>query len=248
LSDRPDAPEPAGAVPGSPEGPRRWRRWLRAALPWCLGAGILVVLFHRLSTDAIFAALGGGPWPLLAAYVSVEIGLVLLVDSWAAAVAFRRSGGFLPYRRVVSMRGATYLFQIVHVLAGQGSFGWFLARAGGGGWRAGGVVVLLLATQLLALSLVGVVGLLAAPAWLRGPALPLAALVVGGMAVYLLLVKLRPGWLSRLRIAEPLVAAGVRGHLATVGARLPHVALLVLAHWGAFWLWGIHIPFLVAAA
>jgi hypothetical protein len=250
LSDPADQPVlvDAAAPTAVGAGPARWRRWLRAVLPWAVGAGILTVVFHRLPLDALLAALTRGPWPLLAAYVAAEIGVVLLADGWAASVALRRSGGALSYWRIVSMRGATYLFQILHVLAGQGSFGWFLARAGGGAWRAGGVVVLLLATQLLALALVGVLGLLAAPAWLRGPALPAVALVAGGMLVYLVVVRLRPAWLAKLQIAQPLFAAGVRGHLVTVAARLPHVALLVLWHWGAFWLWGIHIPFLVAAA
>jgi hypothetical protein len=196
----------------------------------------------------LLAALAGGPWPLLAGYVALEIALVLLADAWAATVALRVSGGSLPYRRVVAMRGATYLFQVIHVLAGQGSFGWFLARAGRGAWGAGGVVLLLLATQLLALALVGVVGLLVAPAWLRGPALPVVALILGGMAVYLGLVAARPSWLQRMALARPLFAAGARGHLVAVAARLPHVALLVLVHWGAFRLWGIRIPFLVGAA
>lgn len=249
MSDPPDhagsidvtAPAPAGARSA------RWRRWLRATIPWVVGGGILAALFHRLPLDTLLAALAGGPWPLLAAYVVVEIAVVLLADSWAATVALRRSGGSLPYWRVVAMRGATYLFQLVHVLAGQGSFGWFLARAGRGAWGAGGVVVLLLATQLLALALVGVLGLLAAPAWLRGPALPAVGLVVAGMAVYLALLRARPRWLATLQLAQPLFAAGVRGHLAAVAARLPHVVLLVLVHWGAFRLWGIRIPFLVAA-
>jgi hypothetical protein len=249
LSEPPDGAlsmDAAGPPPGG-TGAVRWRQWLRAALPWLVGGGILAILLRRLPLDALIAALAAGPWPLLAAYVVAEIAIVLLADGWAASVALRCSGGSLSYWRVVSMRGATYLFQILHVLAGQGSFGWFLARAGGGAWRAGGVVVLLLATQLLALALVGVLGLLVAPAWLRGPALPMVALVVGGMAVYLLVLRARPRWLASLQLAQPLFEAGVRGHLVTVAARLPHVALLVVAHWGAFSLWGIRIPFLVAA-
>lgn len=247
-----EAPERGAAMNALAQPPAdasspRWRRWLRAGLPWVVGGAILAVVFQRLPLDALLAALAGGPWPLLAAYVVFEIAVVLLADSWAATVALRQSGGSLPYWRVVWMRGATYLFQILHALAGQGSFGWFLARAGRGGWGAGGVVMLLLATQLLALTLVGVLGLLAAPAWLREPALPAVALVVAGMAVYLAVVRARPRWLAPLQIAQPLFAAGVRGHLVTVAARLPHVVLLVLAHWGAFWLWGIRIPFLVAA-
>jgi hypothetical protein len=234
--------EPAPAARG---------RRLRAALPWLLAAGILALLFHRLPPDALVAALAGGPWPFLAGYVVLEIALVLLADSWAALVALRVSGGDLPYRRVVAMRGASYLFQTVHVLAGQGSFGWFLARAGRGGWGAGGVVILLLATQLLTLALVGVVGLAVAPRWLQAPALPVVALVLGGMALYLTTIALRPRWLARLPLVapliQPLVGAGVRGHLTAVLARLPHVALLVVVQWGAFRIWGIAIPFAVAA-
>jgi xanthosine utilization system XapX-like protein len=108
------------------------------------------------------------------------------------------------------------------------------------------VVLLLLVTQALALGVGGAAGLLLAPSWLRAPALPVVALIGAGMLVYLAIVRLRPPWLTRWPLLAPLFAAGVRGHLESIAARLPHVAALVLLQWGAFRIWGIAVPLLVA--
>ena len=232
------------SAPRSPARPLRAR--LRGLGPWLLAAAVLAWIFHRLPLHTVGAALARGPWPQLVAYVAVEIAIVLLCDVAAAAVAVRVSGGAVPFARLLRMRGATYLLSIVHPVAGQGSFGWFLAREGRGGWNAGGVVLLLLVTQALALGTGGAAGLLLAPPWLRAPALPVVALIGAGMLVYLAVVAARPRRLARVALLEPLFAAGVRGHLETIAARLPHVAALVLLQWGAFRVWGIAVPLLVA--
>ncbi|HEV8631467.1 MAG TPA: lysylphosphatidylglycerol synthase domain-containing protein, partial [Thermoanaerobaculia bacterium] len=233
--------------PDSP--PRSARRSLwRAAAPWLVAAAALAWLLHRLPFAAVRVALATGPWPLLAAYVVLELALILLADAWAASVALRLSGGSLPYWRVVAMRGATYLGTVIHPLAGQGSFGWFLARAGQGAWSAGGVVLLLFVTQGLALVVAGAFGVAVAPAWLRQPALPLLSLLVLGLLIYLALLTRPPRRLARLPLLQPLFAAGVRGHLIAVAARLPHVALLVVLMWGQLRIWGIPVPLLAGLA
>jgi hypothetical protein len=222
--------------------------WARMLLPWLGAAAVLGWLLHRLPLATLRAELARGPWPLLAAWVALTLVLVLVADSLAASVVVRRSGGALPYRRVLVMRGATYLVSAVHPLAGQGTFGWLLARTGRGGWEAGGVLVLLLATQLLTLVVVGALGLLAAPDWLRQPALPMVAMVGAGFALYLVLIAVHPRWCARLPLLRPLFAAGVGGHLAAIAARLPHVALLVVMPWVAFRVWGIAVPLTVGLA
>jgi hypothetical protein len=220
----------------------------RTLLPWLLAAAVLGWLLHRLPLATLRAELARGPWLLLTAFVALTLVLVLMADSLAASVALRRTGSELPYGRVLVMRGAAYLVTALHPVAGQGTFGWLLARTGRGGWEAGGVLVLLLATQLLTLALVGALGLLAAPGWLREPALPMVAIVGAGFALYLLLIAVRPRWCVRLPLLRPLLAAGVGGHLVAIAARLPHVALLVVLPWMAFRLWGIAVPLPVGLA
>lgn len=229
--------------PNSPPATDRalWSR-LRALLPWLLGAAILVWLLSRVPLGAVAAALAGGRWGALAAYVAFELALLLVVDAWATEVTLRQCGGSPPFRDVLAMRGATYLLNLVHFGAGQGAFGWYLARAGRGGWGAGGALLLMLATQGLALTLVAAGGLLLAPAWLARPALPVAALALAGIVVYLVVISMRPAWAQRVSLLRPLLVAGLRGHLVAGAARVPHMALLMVLNWGLYRVWGMPVP------
>ena len=221
---------------------RRLRGRLAAALPWLLGLAILVWLLRRVPLAAVGAALAGGRWPALVLYVAFELAAMLLVDAWATVVTLRRCGGSPPFRQVLAMRAATYLLNLVHFGAGQGAFGWYLARAGRGGWGAGGALLVLLVTQGVALVLVVALGLLLAPAWLAAKALPLAVLALAGIAGYLAVIALRPAWAQRLPLLRPLLVAGLSGHAVAVAARLPHMLLLVLLNWGLYRVWGMPVP------
>ncbi len=178
----------------------------------------------------------------LTAYVAFELVTVLLVDAWATEVTLRQCGGSPPFRQVLAMRGATYLLNLVHFGAGQGAFGWYLAKAGRGGWGAGGALVVMLVTQGVALIVVLTAGLLLAPAWLARRALPLAALALVGVAAYLAMIALRPKWAQRMPLLRPLLVAGLRGHLVAVAARVPHMVVLVLLNWGILRVWGMPVP------
>jgi hypothetical protein len=211
-------------------------------LPWLLGIAILAWLLWRAPLEAVVAALAGGRWGALTTYVALQLGAVLAVDAWATAVTLRQCGGSPPFRQVLAMRGATYLLNLVHFGAGQGAFGWYLARAGRGGWGAGGALLVLLVTQGVALLVVLAAGLLLAPAWLAQRALPLAALALAGVAAYLVTIALRPGWARRVPLLRPLLVAGFRGHAVAVAARLPHMLLLVVFAWGLYRVWGMPVP------
>jgi uncharacterized membrane protein YbhN (UPF0104 family) len=211
-------------------------------LPWLLGAAIVVWLLVRVPFGAVLAALAHGRWGALVVYVAFELATLLVVDTWATVVTLRRCGGSPPFRAVLAMRGATYLWNLLHFGAGQGAFGWYLSRAGLGGWRAGAALMLMFLTQGLALLLVTTAGLLLAPPWLAGPALPLAALALAGILVYLVVVALRPRWVARISLLRPLLDAGLRGHLVATAVRVPHMALLVLLNWGLYRVWGMPVP------
>ena len=239
----PPPPHATGAADAAVAAPRggAWRR-LRAILPWLLGLAILVWLFRRVPVDAVVAALAGGPWLGLTAYVAAELAVLLVVDAWATEVTLRACGGSPPFRQVLAMRGATYLLNLVHFAAGQGVFGWYLAKSGRGGWSAGGALLLLFVTQGLALVVVLAFGLLLAPAWLASRGLPLAGLALAGIAGYLVVVATAPRWAGRVPLLRPLLAAGLPGHLMGVAARLPHMVLLVLLNWGVYRVWGMPVP------
>jgi hypothetical protein len=225
-----------------------WQTNLRDVLPWLLGLAILVWLFHRVPLRQVSAALAGGPWLLLTLYVAFELAVLLPVDAWATVVTLGRCGGSPPFREVLAMRGATYLLNLVHFAAGQGVFGWYLARRGRGGWSAGGALLLLLVTQGLALVLVLALGLFVAPARLAEPALPVATLALAGIVAYAIVLARPPRWAHRVALLQPLLAAGLRGHATAVAARLPHMVILVLLNWGLYRVWGIPLPLRFAVA
>jgi uncharacterized membrane protein YbhN (UPF0104 family) len=218
------------------------QRQLFAALPWLLGVGIVVWLLSRVPIEEVAAALAGGRWGALTVYVALQLAALLVVDAWATELTLRRCGGSPPFRQVLAMRGATYLLNLVHFGAGQGAFGWYLARGGRGGWGAGGALLVLLVTQGVALAIVLALGLLLAPAWLMRRALPLALLALAGVAAYLVTIALRPRWAQRVPLLRPLLVAGLRGHGVAVLARVPHMLLLVLLSWGLYRVWGMPVP------
>jgi uncharacterized membrane protein YbhN (UPF0104 family) len=241
----PRAPSPAGGAATAPTveraGRAPWRR-LRGLLPWLLGVAILVWLFQRVELGEVGRSLARGPWALLVAYVAFQLVVLLAVDAWATEVTLDQCGGSPPFREVLAMRGATYLVNLVHYAAGQGAFGWYLARSGRGGWSAGGALLLLFVTQGLALVIVLSLGLLLAPAWLSARVWPLAAAAIAGILAYLAVIALRPRFAQRIALARPLLLAGLRGHLVAVTARVPHMVVLVLLNWGLYRIWGMPVP------
>lgn len=217
-------------------------RRLRAVLPWLGAALLLVWAFRRTSLVDLAAALRSGPWLALAAFAALEVVVVLAVDVWATRIGLARTGLAVEYRDLLLVRGATYLLGLVNYVIGQGGIGLYLSRKGFGRARSAGAVLFLLATNGLALAASLAVGL-----WLDdSPATtvyrPVAVVIGAGFLVYLALLLVR--WPPSLRwpILEPLLGAGVRGHVAALSARLVHVAALLLGNWIALRVWGIAAP------
>jgi hypothetical protein len=59
---------------------------------------------------------------------------------------------------------------------------------------------------------------------------------------YLAVLALHPAPLARIPLLKPLFAAGVRGHLIALVARLPHAVVLFFGTWLPFWFFEVHIP------
>jgi uncharacterized membrane protein YbhN (UPF0104 family) len=103
-------------------------------------------------------------------------------------------------------------------------------------------------TNGLVLVWIAAAGLLLDPPDLGSPerTTALSILVVAtllGTLAYLGILRLRPAFLTRHAALAPLFQAGVPGHLRAAAARLPHMLLLAVLHWGAFRMWGIPVPF-----
>jgi hypothetical protein len=64
----------------------------------------------------------------------------------------------------------------------------------------------------------------------------------GGLAVYIVLVAVRPRWLASRPIFDVLLSAGVKGHLRCMAVRVPHILTLLLLSWFSLAAFGVIIP------
>jgi hypothetical protein len=240
------------------------RRWL----PWLAAAAILALMAARVPAADLRRAFATGPsWAVALCSVAV-VAVALAADSWATLAAFAVTGIRCPWRELLLARGASYLLGLLGGAAGQGGMGIYLHRAGVAALRAVGTVLFLLATQVAALAVVaaaGVAGELAgsfgAPASAVAAAgsgagaasaaaatarhsLPLLALLAAAFLVYLAVIGWwQPAWLTRHAALAPAFAAGGRGFVRAVAARLPHVAVMTVGLWLGLRLWGVPLPF-----
>ncbi len=207
---------------------------------------ILAVLFRTVSPAALRDAARQVNPLLWAAFVLAAVMATLAADTLATWAIYRRSLPDVPLRlgETFLMRGATYLLSVLHYGAGQGAMAYFLnTRYGVPVPRAAGAVILTMGTNAItvaACALLGI-GLGGAPA--SRALLAVVLLIAGGLPVYLGIIALRPGFLLRMTFLRPLFDAGVRGHLVISAARMPHVLVMVTAHWLAMRLFNIDVPF-----
>src|SRR5260370_1407131 len=223
--------------------PATGSRRTRLLVPWLFAAALLGLLFRWVPRAQVLRALAAGPaWPL-AVFAAVMAALALLADAVATRTALARVGMRRPFRQLLLARGASYLLSLLNPAAGLGGVGYYLLRTGAEPARATAAVLLLLVTFLAAMATVGVGGmLLAGGADELRPWLPPLALVAAALAACLLVLRLRPRWLSRRQPLAPLFAAGVGGFVAATAARVPHVLSILLSLWGGLWLWGVALP------
>lgn len=221
----------------------RVESFLRRWLPWGVAVVFLTVLFLRIPGEALREAFRGGAYLPLAAYVLFEILAGLPPDAFATRTALAVSGVHRSFRELLLARGATYLLGLLSYFAGQGGVAFWLARRGVQAGRASGAVLLMVASNGIVLLLIAAAGLLIdPPEEHRALLLAVVGACLLGVAAYLALIAARPRWLAARSFLAPLFEAGLAGHLRAGTARLPHMLLLAVLHWGAFRVWGIAVP------
>ena len=224
-------------------------RGARRLAPWLVAVGIFALVLARIPFDAFRAAIGRGDHVALAAVNLVLTPAVLCTDSlatWLGLVAVRMTR---PLAKVFVARGATFLLVLINYAVWQGGFGYYLHRTGATPLRAAGATLFLMGTNLAALLVATTLVWLASSVVL--PASSMAYTLVGGcgaLALYGLVIALRPGLLARRELFAPLFSAGLRGHALAMAARVPHVFVMVVGIWVAARAWGIAVPFGVGLA
>jgi uncharacterized membrane protein YbhN (UPF0104 family) len=225
--------------------PGRALRLARTWLPWLLAIGVLVYLALSVQFSVLWDAVRRVSLVQLVLLLVAYVVALFLADSLGTLVALRRALPAHPlrYRQVVKVRGASYLFATLHYGAGQGAFAVLLQRhAGIPIAEVAGAVLLGMGANIVTVSAAAGAGVLVGGA----PANQVLQLVLlalaAGLPAYLVVIALKPGFLTRIGFLAPLFRAGVRGHLLVAAARLPHISTLVLGHFAALRLFGVDIP------
>lgn len=230
--------------PDSPPSTPIWRR----ALPFVIGGALVAFVLSRLDLRAFAHALARTNYFAFTAFALVFTAVLLAADSFAAADAYSRTVGKVRYRDLLVIRAASYLPSMLNHHVGQAWMTFFLSRAKGAPLsRTAGATLFVYATTFGALFLFLLVGL---PfnhgriAWL----LPTVAAVSAAGVGYALTLAVRPEFLAERPVLSPLFDVGLRGHLAALVTRLPHVLVQFLGTWAPFLFFGIEVPFTDALA
>jgi hypothetical protein len=201
------------------------RKRLVRILGWAVTAGLLVLLFRRISLrEVVAAARGAASWTVPVGLLGAVV--VYLADSFAIWKTFGWFLVRLSFIDVLLVRGATYLLAAINYNVGQGAIVYFVHRvAGVPVMRGAATVLLIMGINVLALLFLATIGLGAA----RDVPHAVTIIVVvayAGLAIYVVALAARPRWLSSRPLFDVLLGAGLFGHARALAVRLPHILAL----------------------
>lgn len=212
----------------------------RKVLPFFVAAFLLYFAFRQVDFAAFGRALGTLNYPAYITFVTLWALLLLAGDAFGSLVAYRRTVPTIRFGDFYVIRGASYLPGNLNHHVAQAyltyvihkRFHFPLSRMAGAtllsyaGWMG-----CLVGCFALALPFAG----LSVPVWYT-PAL------LGVGVAYLAVIAVKPRALARIGFLAPLFEAGILGHAQALVARLPHLFILVLGHWGAYRFFDVDIP------
>jgi hypothetical protein len=217
------------------------RKQLGRILPWAVTLVLLFYVFRMISFRDMGKALVQAPYWTVPAFIVLVLG-VYLGDCFAIWKTFGWFVARLSFREVLVVRGATYLLALVNYTVGQGAIVYFVNRSRGIPLLRGtAAVLLIMGTNILLLLIFASIGLVVAPdmpAVLR----KIVFAAYAALAVYSVLLLLRPRWLTSRPIFDVLFAAGVAGHLRTVLVRVPHLGILMVFTYTSLRAFGVEVP------
>jgi len=222
---------------------QRLLRWLRILGPWAVAVGLLTWVFSRIPLDAFGQALSRGQFSWWVPTMAGALVCIYLADSLAITKTFSWFTAPLSYAEVLAIRGASYLLAVINYNLGQGAIVFFVRRAKGVPLGLGtGTVLLIMGINLVVLLVLAVVGLSVSVVPRAAALWPWAIGLLVAFLGYLGVVAIRPAWLERYDLLKPALRAGIRGHLAALAVRLPHLGAVFAAHYLAMRAFGVHPP------
>ncbi|HTA21377.1 MAG TPA: hypothetical protein VK989_18925 [Polyangia bacterium] len=217
------------------------RKRLGRAAAWLVTAGLLFLLFRKIPFATVVAATrAAAPWTIPACIAGVAG--IYLADSFAIWKTFGWFLAPLSFAQVAVVRGATYLLAAVNYNVGQGAIVYFVHRATGVPVLRGvATVLLIMGVNVLALLALATVGLGVAPDVPHAVKV-VVAVAYAGLALYALVVAVKPRWLATRPIFDVLLSAGLPGHARALLVRLPHIAVLMTFQTAMLHAFGVAVP------
>lgn len=219
------------------------RQRLRNILTWGFALALMGYLFYTIPLDQLRAALAQTDLLyLLGVVLYVDLGS-LMGDSWATARVASWTLAPTRFRELIPVRAATYLMAILNYNLGQAGLVYYLHRTKKVSvMAASSVILMMMGTMVLLLLCLSLAGTLLNPSEETRPYLPLLLVLLGGAVGYFVLLRLRPRFLAGHALLLPLFDAGVWGHLHATLLRIPHMGVVVTAHFLAMHGFGIQVP------
>ena len=217
------------------------RKKIGPILGWIVTIAILFFLFRAIPLAKVWEAFHTAYWWAVPAN-AVLILAVYLADSFAIKKTFGWFVAPLSYREVLVVRGATYLLALVNYTVGQGAIVYFVNRSRGVPvLRGTAAVLLIMGINILMLLLLASIGLVVAT-----DVPPVFRLIVltayAGLAIYIVLVAIKPRWLASRPVFDVLLSAGISGHLRAMVVRIPHILSLMMLSWFSLAAFGVFVP------
>jgi hypothetical protein len=222
--------------------------FFRAALPFVVGAALLLFVLGRLDYAAFFRHLGSTNYGAYMAFAVVFNAALVAADALAIKHVYNRTICPASYRELFMLRAASYLPSLLNYHVGQGWLTYFLSKAYGAPlWRVAGATLIVYVTVFGGLFTITLLGLPLNHERLPWLLPTLGAIAAAGLG-YCAVLHLRPKFFASRAATAVLFELGVSGHLLALLYRLPHLVVLFVGTWVPFLFLGIEIPFTHALA
>jgi hypothetical protein len=169
-----------------------------------------------------------------------------LTDAYATARTFQRFGSTVTLRETCLLRGATLVFQAINPALGQAALMVVMHRRGTPISKTLVVVALLNAVFVVQITLISGSGLVAGAAPPGGMSGPAVGVALGLVALYLMVIGLRPAALARRTTFRGLLDVGLAGHGWAFLYRIPNMVIMIGCQVLFIRCFGIELPLMVA--
>lgn len=231
------APPTAGAADAAWKEKAKTPLWKRV-VPFVVATALLVYVGSKIDFHQFGIALSKLNYLGYAGFVVVWTMCVCGGDTIGTVSAYRLTTPSVRYAQFYAMRCASYVPGLANHHLGQAFLTYLMSRlfkvpirrmAGATLLSYASWVGSLLGCMVIALPFTEL------PKW------PVPVILGAGIG-YLVVIGLKPARIAKISFLAPLFEAGLKGHAIALGARLPHLAVLVLGGWVSLLFFRINIP------